>query len=207
MDKKKVMKLVAAVSAMLGLIVVVMTLFFVNGREKQNAPVSVTGVEKEGSYSAKNTWRENSRRSTANGDGITAGSEKEEGAEPGSGSTDEENTQNGKREEMLGMQNGEEDDFTMASDPEHFDVQIAGLDEKAVQMTAPETVLHKQLKSWMEKNEFWDMTEVIYSKRYLQDEKSGETTLYLTIKRYPRFPLMAKWSDTQKRFSFEIEWS
>ena len=58
MDKKKVMKLVAAVSAMLGLIVVVMTLFFVNGREKQNAPVSVTGVEKEGSYSAKNTWRE-----------------------------------------------------------------------------------------------------------------------------------------------------
>ena len=184
MEKKKIMKLVAASIGLIGVIVFVMLISFVHGTGKQNGSGSVFTTEKESS--------------SVLGESIAG--EQEELQE--SDRSDSSAT----REEILGMKSGEEDDFTMASDPEHFDVKVNGYSQKIASMTAAEPVFHDSLKAWLKEMEFWDMTEVAYAGKYMRDDAGKETILYFTISRYPKAPLKACWKDAEQSFQFEIEW-
>ena len=59
----------------------------------------------------------------------------------------------------------------------------------------------------MDENEFWDMTEVVYTGKYLRDETNNLTTLYFKIIRYPDSPLLATWNSTTAQYEFAIEWN
>ena len=112
----------------------------------------------------------------------------------------------GSNDEALGKITGEDDDFTMVADPANFDVKITGFKGNITLLTSTEDVLHQQMKAWMDENEFWDMTEVSYTGKYLRDEASQSTTVYFQISRYPNSPLLAPWNPNTQQYSFTIEW-
>ena len=109
-------------------------------------------------------------------------------------------------DEALGKITGEDDDFTMVADPANFDVKITGFEGNITLLTSTEDVLHQQMEVWMDENEFWDMTEVSYTGKYLRDEASQSTTVYFQISRYPNSPLLATWNPNTEQYSFTIEW-
>ena len=80
-------------------------------------------------------------------------------------------------DEALGKITGEDDDFTMVADPANFDVKITGFKGNITLLTSTEDVLHQQVKAWVDENEFWDMTEVVYTGKYLRGETNNLTTL------------------------------
>ena len=110
-------------------------------------------------------------------------------------------------DEALGKITGEDDDFTLVADPANFDVTILGYDDAAQELASPMYDLHKQMKAWMDENEFWDMTEVVYTGKYLRDDTNNVTTLYFKIIRYPDSPLLATWNSTTAQYEFAIEWN
>ena len=109
-------------------------------------------------------------------------------------------------DEALGKITGEDDEFTLVADPANFDVTILGYDDAAQEMASPMYDLHKQMKVWMDENEYWDMTEVVYTGKYLRDDVSNQTTLYFKIIRYPDSPLLATWNSSTAQYTFTIEW-
>ena len=109
-------------------------------------------------------------------------------------------------DEALGKITGEDDDFTLIADPANYDVTITGFEGNITLLTSTEDVLHQQMKAWMDENEFWDMTEVVYTGKYLRDAVSNQTTLYFQIIRYPDSPLLATWNSSTAQYTFAIEW-
>ena len=110
-------------------------------------------------------------------------------------------------DEAFGKITGEDDDFTLVADPANYDVTIIGFEGNITLLTSKEEVLHQQMKAWMDENEFWDMTEVVYTGKYLRDETNNLTKLYFKIIRYPDSPLLATWNSTTAQYEFAIEWN